>query len=479
MNDLFLFSFILIPIINSPNHTGKKRSLILYFVSALVFLLLNGEFLNWNYYLPFFIFLLLGISEYQRQKLRQFHDSITDSIDEFFEKKLVKDKPHKIYEEIIARINESGFRHFFKIKRIMCFRLFENSSELVVVNTSEFLWEYDCYEKDKIFTNYSKGNHFLSDIKFEIDGKNLEQNMLVLVSAEDDTKSPYIFLFDIESKSLRALDFLYDGFFITIMKKVSRKLQLEREIWLEKRSQIQQVSKKREFVSNAENSVHFIKNKLGSIVNYIQGKENIKSGNYSPEKVGKLVIVNEEDFDRMKIGVDSIKRKTLQILDKSKNPFRFNNVQSHSISKLFSLLHKELQETNVSNRISYNFSELRKENSTNKIISFDEEGFESTFALVVSNLDEHSINQVIINISEDSNNYRLKIINSYNPSKAKELEKICEDYNSEDYMRLLKRKSYGLEQIKDYLNQMSVSSSMTINKEENQITFSIIVEKNQ
>ncbi len=145
ISSIYNFILILAPLINAPNHTGEKRSLILiYFLTLILFLLLyvvSAKTLTFEIsYILIGISFLVVISYLELSRARLFSSVflIYKDIDEVMRKRYNRTQIPEIYHLIIEKISS---KINIDIKQITCFERKRN--KFILKNSSSFVYQYD------------------------------------------------------------------------------------------------------------------------------------------------------------------------------------------------------------------------------------------------------------------------------------------------------------------------------------------------
>lgn len=80
---IYSFALLFAPILNTHNHSGEKKSLLLYVFPLISLIILTKE-LNLWYSIPFFLFLLINTFDSLRTKYFRFQQKLNSVIDDFF-----------------------------------------------------------------------------------------------------------------------------------------------------------------------------------------------------------------------------------------------------------------------------------------------------------------------------------------------------------------------------------------------------------
>ena len=128
-NKVIIFVFLLLPIVNSINFSGNKKSHLLYIYIFIIYIALTcfyshkyePEFVVRNAFPIVSLFFLWCIDLYTslRTKIRTFRESLNEIVDSFYLDKETIKKPHKIYTSLIEVINKNIQSNL--VEELLCF----------------------------------------------------------------------------------------------------------------------------------------------------------------------------------------------------------------------------------------------------------------------------------------------------------------------------------------------------------------------
>ncbi len=275
--DLITYPFLLIPIFNSPNHTGAKRGFLTYlFTVIIMFLTIEGR-VPFVYFIPLLFISVIDALEHIRSRLLRFSNLLYDSIDEFYLEDVSLKKGHLIYTRLKSILNRSKFRFFFLTNEIVCIKLRNNRAE--VVNASLFVYDYALNLGKQEIAALSKGE-ILKNIPVQINKVKFENTLIISTRLKEES---YAFIFLIDNLRIWFFcNYYLRIYFKPILKKISVILRVEKEIRDERDLYIKKMKDKLYYVSNATLAMHFLRNKFSPIKNYLEMIE--EAENVSREK---------------------------------------------------------------------------------------------------------------------------------------------------------------------------------------------------
>jgi hypothetical protein len=459
-NDFFIYSFIFLPFLNANNHSGNKRSFFLYVVPLIFFYFIDEQLYNYKIIVVFISFYLIHLFGRIRTAYFNFTESLNTCIDDFFLDENSLKRPHRIYKKAIEILNLTKLI-LFKTEKILCFKVYNNRIDLI--NGSEFIWNYNIEnQKEKIALIIKAKNYkTIKDFQFEIDGELCMTNICYKCRVENST---YLFAIipQYNSKTILTPFFneIVTPFFVRLSKVFEtfinqKKLELEKIIEMED---------KIAYVSNAINSMHFMRNKLGPIRNYL---DMVNDYNSLKEKRLDLKNIIESERNKLSVSLDNILERANLILEKANNPFNVNEVKRHSTLKLYVELKRIWELFFVDVRPNVDLEINHKLEIKN--LSFNTLGLELVFCNWINNMQKYNSGQYNVKLYENQDYVIITFTNTV--SNTSETEVIVKLFNSDDRIEISRRNSHGLIEIKDFLNQMNIEAKMIL--EENRLILNL------
>jgi hypothetical protein len=372
-NDIFNFVFLILPIINSINFSGTKKSKLLYVFTIIIFIIVYYSFTNST--IAFsqaikitFLILFLGIINWYthlRLKVKMFREELFGVVDRFYLDKEHIRKPHKIYRKFIEVIHQNINENL--IQGLYCFTINKNGSGKVnIINGTSFVWNYKFL--DEGFVEKIRKHKTLFDETIIIDEVEIKKNLIIYINFDDNE---YLFLFSLEKE----IPFYYKliGFFRTIeppLSKMSQILLSERKLFEIKHEEIEKLSEKSLYVNRANNMMHFIRNRLSPFSNLSKMLDNLST--VPEDKVENFKKLIFDQNTRSKIELRNITDRADDMLEKSKNPFFYKTLKEVSIERTFTILRKSFMVFFPENEIKTEIkSQLKR-----RTVKLNEEGFE-------------------------------------------------------------------------------------------------------
>jgi hypothetical protein len=470
-NDVLLFVFIILPIINSVNFSGQKKSFLLYVITTITYILLLCNF-NYKYDIDFIgkslypilgIFFLWVINGYTslRTKIRSFRDELNDVVDSFHIEKEYLQRPHRIYKSLISVINKNIKSNL--IEEIFCFVISDNSnSPLTIVNSSKFIWKHELNEEGFIEKIRKRTNLINQNITIE---NEVKDNNIVIYSKVEEYE--YVFFIIISMP----IPFYYQmiGIFRTLepaFVKISNVLMGEKKIQELRSEEIARLSERSQYVNRANKTMHFMRNRLGPFANLIKQLDGFET--ISEEKREKFKKLIFKEKDRAKIELLNITKRADNMLEKSTNPFSYTETKQISIERTFTILKHNVSIFFPESIIVVDVIHLENK----RYVVINEEGFEMFLSDWLSNISKYNNKIIDFKFSLDNKYLTINFINNHKLSDD-EIQKLISDLTSDDRNEIMKRTTHGLFLIKSTLEEMNISFNVTHNNDDQLLTLQL------
>lgn len=447
--DIYAFTLLFIPILNSQNHSGSKKTGILYLL-PLITIYITGR---WSFSIwlivPFLTMYLINSFSSIREKYSLFIEELNSYADNFFEKKENYQKPHEIYDELIKMINRK--RIFYTISDVVCIHITKSNTS--IINGSKFIWSLEVKD-EKGFIKKANSQKYFTNHKILIDGVESNTNLIINCNIMSNT---YCYLF-IPQVKIGFIENLKTKLIVNLLRpflfRYSRILKSNFEQKMNELNQLRQLQEKYIYVTNSVNAMHFIRNKLSPLKNYLAMVEEYNlSTNAKKKKIEPYLITERK---KLQSSIGEISDKADFVLKKSNNPFNVYKVEQKSIEHLFSLVSKIWQ---------YHFSSTNFEiqwktsNSYYYNIRYNITGVELVLTNWISNIYKYNSGKYGVDFLENEKYYEVLFYNSVENSTPKSTTFI-EDYNNENRDTINRRETHGLLEIKDFVSQMRLETNM-------------------
>lgn len=452
-NNLTALVFILLPIFNAINFTGKKRNPILLFSCALISYVTASSFFKFNYFnissviLGFGSLFIIDIYSSSRWKANLFSQTLLDLVDKYY---LVIDKPHKIFKEAVRRINE-----YLKINIIQDIYCFEKEKDsFKILTSSNFIFNFVLGLTDK---NNTKLNDELlvENVKFEYDGKESKYNMAYLATCSSsfaDNPKQYLFIVTLFAPlplSLIGYDYLLVPFF----RRIAKFLLSESVLKELRRKTMLDIRNKARFVEQSVRTMHFLRNSLSAYKNLTQqidAKQSCKSEEMR-RKIDSLIIKNNKCA---KNELEKITKRADFLLEKDKNPFEIEELKPYSFIDIFTELRNVWNESFSDEIIE--IENIDVERCEKYKINSNFEGLDILFSDWISNMSKYKNDCVWCNVSVKENNLIIKFENDYTCTEDK-ITQLISDLNEDDRRLITRRTTHGIYLIKKAITELNIN----------------------
>lgn len=445
--------FVLLPIINSPNHSGKTRSILVYVMAFITFAISSSNYNVITYAIIMSFIVFISSFEVLRNWLLRFFSSVYSTIYDYYGKDIHLNKTYSLYRDLIKLFKDNKLSRLFDLNDIYCFRYIDANS-LALVNSSSLAINISIKDGDKFVSDINKYK-YAHNIDIIIDGVNYNNNLFIRVDTSEDS---FMFLLLLGNKSSQILaDTIGFKLLKPVFERVARILVVEKHLMLERDNILKKIRGKYYFVENARLAMHFLRNKISPITNYFQLLDLIDT---VADEVKKDELLKLSDIERKKSAqtliliLDRIK----YTLEKSKNPFVVNEIGSHMVADLLitvrNIWTSELNSNDISSSVD---ASLFK-----KSVIYNQEYLEILITDIVTNIKRHNDGQYMINFHSNDNVIFVNFTNSVKYKDISAVTKIVDDFNSNNTMEIFRRTTSGMYFIKSILLQMDIKHSMQI-----------------
>lgn len=464
--DLVVIIFLTLPVINSPNYSGEKKSLLLYFFYLISLFVVNDFIWSWSFLtITFFLLIINGISRLRQQFFTNI-SKLNDQIDCYLEQDLDVNKSYKIYDGLIKSLNSIDLMIGFspEVSQIVCFRII--NGRLVLENSSDFIWSHTI-DRNLVRNVRRKSSERTSEnVAMKLNGDQKDNNFVIYNKSKSQE---YVYIFISEKPFTNKLGVLYLRKILnSVTNRISRVIAAEIDIKTNKKVMLDDFRKKYFQIQNSEKAMHFIRNRFNTLDNFIEMSKDNLAGNMDSEDL-KLYQI---ELDRLERNFIVLMERVKSILDKTDKPFSAANLEKKSVNYIFNLVREiwsdYFPDFNVIVKVDFKKTEKQ-------IIKINTDGFYILISDWISNLKKYSKSdeRVIFDESEDA--FIIIFENKFLPESKIEIESLKNDFNSTERDKILKRTSHGVLIMKSILEEMNVLG--TIEVEECVLKLKLIIKK--
>lgn len=449
------FIYFMLPIVNSINFSGDKKSILLYIYTLGLYSFVLCYFKNSHnelynksnlyYLIPIGILWIINSYTTLRVKIRNFRESLNDVVDGFYLKKEFIKRPHKIYDEIISAIHKS-LNDDQLIENLFCFvPSKQNDSRLFVVNGSAFLWKFE-FESNDLPKRLREKKEIINE-PIIIEGIRKTNNLLLYSKVEEQE---YFFVF-ITKKNIPAY-YVLIGFFRTLepaFTKIAKVLLSEKKLIEIRNEEIQRMAESSLYVNRANKTMHFVRNRLNPLSNLLKMLDNLKT--VPTEKMNAFDNLLNYEIDRTKIDLRGIVERANDMLEKGNNPFVFTNLSAVSLQRIFTIEKRIFSSYFPDQEIEINVTPV----GTKRFVNINEEGLELFLADWLNNMKKYRKTFIHCSFTFSEDNLTLLFRNDHNLNNE-DLKKLVDDLTSNDRNEIMRRTTHGLLTIKSTLEEMKI-----------------------
>lgn len=443
--NFYTISFIILLLISEDNSSRLSLRLLMFIGLPLMLYVSNHEH-SFKIAWPFVFFLLYAYMNYKVFQIGREKQKIGEMIDELFLK--VGSKPYQLYRNLIRMFKETSIRVY--IDDIYCFRW--NNGHFYIVNGTQFVWSYKISESDlslkKIFAS-----EYFQNLKIEINGYNEENLCFVVHPNMDECVYLYVLVYDkksfVENYYVR---YLLKQFFYRISR-------IQEADWNFKNQQIEELSalgKKMNYVNASMNTLHFIRNKLSPLKNYIAMYRDY--ANADEKLQHKIKPFLDKEFENVKSSFNMINERADKLLEDQRNPFVYSSTMKYGLQQLFSEI-KYVWQSYGLNEDNIEVSLQAKIEGKHKSVFYNQEGLILVLDNWISNIVEHGCQNYGLKIIESDTDVLVMFSNQHKMKKH-DCEHLITIFNNNDRLEINRRNYHGLQIIKEVLTQMNIDSEL-------------------
>lgn len=400
--------------------------------------------------LPFLFFWAFAYVNYQAFQVGKERRKLEGMIDEIFLSS--NGKVYELYKSVMESIRQMNMLSI-ELDNIYCFRWDHN--HFYLVNGTKFVWIYSIRESEINLAKIFKSK-VCKNFDIEIEGNSFDNICFVIHPEKADCT--YLFLLECDESPFWQNYYariLLDSFFY----RMAVKLESDRIFKKEQREELVEMSKKMNYVNTSMNTMHFIRNKLSPLKNYIAMYDDYQQSNDA--KKAKIKPYLEKEYLNLKKSFKLINERADKLLEEQKNPFVFSVTEKYGLQQLFAEM-KTIWQSYGLGEDDISVTLLPKIHGKYKSVYYNREGLILVLDNWVSNMLKHGADNYSMIVEETEN----ELIVSYsNKHKMKQYEcaRLIRMFNNHDRFEINKRNYHGLEVIKDILTQMNLESELTTN----------------
>lgn len=434
-------------------------------VTVLATLWLKGGFC-WSYMMPyFFLSYLIWIGRYRERFVRT-TIKLNDAIDNFFATRSNYDKPHKIYDILIKGL-EIPVHLKVQVSEIYCFVC--GYKAISLYNSSRFVLEYNIqYDdelRDKLWREENGG--YIGQVRLSLNNKIRDDLHGYSVNLDN---SKYLFMIKFGQSINNPIKQIIAGeVLLNVFGKLARMLETERNLKLVAEEQMNELAHKVNYVNAAINSMHYIRNELTPLKNYIAMKSDYEQEK-DPERKAKISSFVDQEYKKVASSFKQIVEMASSIYEKANNPFSYSSNEKVRVELLYSEIRRlwDYYELDVMN---IKVIEWEKSAELCEVLC-NREAIQLVLDNWISNISKYGKEEYAVAVSNTEKEFVIEFKNAYDKSGRTDFVKSYSDNKKQEINR---NRWVGLGIIKDCLDQMEIDSEMR--KDDMWIYFKITMKK--
>lgn len=414
--------------------------------------------------LPVFLFVCFIYIDHYISTFYQKRNGLNNIIDDFFISTR-NGKSYNIYREAIKLLKRKPFR--INLTDIFCFRQSDNS--LYLVNGTKFIWTYRLHE-DKMDLEKIINNPGFNTIKIKLDGVTGEEHPC-FVHRDWDNGISYIYIMQFNPQHAYELTLIKEILLSHLFTRMSKVIESELLIKEREIRGLQEIQQKMSYVNMANNTMHFIRNKLSPLKDYIAIMTDYENSDDAKKEMIRPHLLNE--YEQVKQSFIVILERADFMLEKSSNPFVFTQTEKHGPQQLFSDI-KLIWRNYGLDEAKINAIVTGKIEGERKYIYYNTDALNIVLDNWISNICKYNNGLYEFSLIEHDQDFEIQFMNNFKRNKESK-EDFIKLYNDNNKAEITKKKYHGLHVIHDYLDQMDISSRLE--KIDDTIVFTITIYK--
>ena len=454
--------FILLPVVNSSNYTGKYgiiASIRLYVVAiAIIYIFYDFKF-DSTWVIPIIAFWTLSLVSKGREYFKRLELILSNPVSQI---DINQSSPYstnkrQILKEIINQFNENRFLGILHpvIKDVICFKI--KDENVSIISSSRFVKKFNLTNKELLLNyeniqknSFSKLDIFIDDIEKKADIRFFSLSKMPL--------NTYLYYVEFQDAPATFLPHYINRIFSFTFGNLSKVFEIENEIKQRRLKVIRDLKKQALYIEQSTHNMHFINNKLSPILEYFTLQSDIRSGevktNSSIDKVFDALEL------RSKRNIQMISRRSVKQLDRNANPFFNHAPESVSIEQLRSSISSTWAESGLNpDKLIIIVDD---EPALAKQVTMQADYFEIVIDEIIENIIKHSFSVYNASLVIMAKHVVLRFANDLDAAQVEKLRMISSQFNSDQVSEMLKRTSHGMAMVKAYLLHLGIRSSIAI-----------------
>jgi len=453
---------------NIPSHSNRKSQLPFFIIllHLSIFIIDNLNLKLTHHFIPFIFYIFIIVNSI-RYFFMSMNEEIISTIGDIFINRITDNNIYKILNEVKKVINDSTLSKIFKLEEIFLFKISENRP--ILIKGTKFL-KNGFYETNLLNPNVINdiliNNDILKEINVKIEDVTYSTNYWLRISIKDNI---YLFLICISNDS-----FLFREIIIQKLRPVFdyiiRIYFISDSLINLKNSTSKILKQKITHVLNAQNALHYVRNKLSPITTsidlmdrYFKNMDNLE--------------LSKKEYIEGRLSNNKNNQNINLILDKADILIRGvdNLISQEDVIISFKQFIDELRQHWIYH--FDNFHEVNVEGDfTGVKVKYNQMLFDFVYTDLIENINRYSLNaKKIVYIKKEKNYISVIFSNKildYEKNKISLLE-IESSYNLEKNDEIYNRKTHGLNFIRMLLRRKNIYNKISIDKEQKTFNFQI------
>lgn len=459
VDNICVIAMIFLPVANAINHTGKGKHSYVYLLGLFAIylgMLLLGDYDNLIIQVKYALIAFSAFCTIQwLTKKHWIHNNnealLRDAVEDFY--------IHGIkHDEVYKRIGQLFIEEKINFLDMFCFISHDDFNSLFVVNGSRFVYNYSI-KINMIQSQELRKNSICKNISLIIDGDSYKNNIAIVEPAssfkDNIDNTSYLFVICFENNVSSAL-FLMENI-SNELRRFSQYLYSERIMRLRKKENFEKIKDKGRFVDSAINTMHFIKNRLSSLQTLTDVINDMDSTNINDG----YIEVAKEAAQRSSIDIDSILQKAKYLLNKENNPFHYQPTEFCKTRRMFATLRQVWE--NILSNSNITVSNIEQINDESYHIETNMEGVEILFSDIIGNMFKYQKNNSSCNCTCDNEFLTIVFRNDFADKES--VLSLVKTYNQKDKEEIIKRKTFGVSNVKSFVSDMDIILFSSIENE--------------
>lgn len=470
------FFLLALPILNSNNHTSNKRTIFVYILPFAILFALNDFNPGFGQWFPLLIITLIGLFDFFRYKVNELNQSMSRIVNDYLNQQIELHGTYMLLDNIKSRINEGSSKFLFTIENILCFSKIitgrsKTSSQpiendYILYNSSQFIWQYKISNEfiQKPIDSQPGIAKYIPNITYN----SIRRKISFALPLEKEDGRKYIFIFILQDRKITKYSkFIIKAYIRSISGVFSRLLvaiNIEQELQKLRENNVNKIKDKLIYVKQTNMAMHYVRNKLTPLKNFIEMDESFHSNKYKklikPSFFKDFEHLLDVERKKSQVALNDIVIKASQILNKENNPFLILDKQPQDIRDIFNTVRIIWKDSLPLAEISQEWS------SQDKItkIPNNQESFEILITDIVSNICKYSKSYSKIHFGLNESELYIKFTNDlYLEQLPSDFNRLLNEFNDTQTSEIFSRQSHGLSLIKNFLTQLGWRKTLVLN----------------